>query len=353
MLSLKKYNSNLGRKTIKVTRVFKIGLLLFVTILQTTMVSIVWAASSSDRIFLLDGSILNGEPVNSSNNEITLAPGETITGTLKIRMENDHSPNAIVPVIYIISWGDHASSWVSVEVWAPTGISYYDVPISLTAPGEGTYYIIFGSQGQTHGSYIASLTGWFLGYNSWNDGIDLADMDEIDLGDCMTSGFATLPVLETGGVYGDCGTGCTYIKVNVITEPTGLLDIDIKPGSCPNPLNVKDKGVLPVAILGSEDLDVFNIDPDSVRLEGVAPVRYSYEDVSQPVSNQTDDCDCTTEGPDGYIDLVLKFDTQEIVTAIGSVYDGDELLLTLTGEDLIGTPIEGTDCVVIIAKGVK
>jgi len=72
-----------------------------------------------------------------------------------------------------------------------------------------------------------------------------------------------------------------------------------------------------------------------------------------PVSSKIYDCDCTTEGPDGYIDLVLKFDTQKIVTALGGLYDGDELLLTLTGEALDGTPIGGTDCVVIIAKGNK
>ena len=131
------------------------------------------------------------------------------------------------------------------------------------------------------------------------------------------------------------------------------VNIDIKPGSCPNPLNVKDQGMLSVAVLGSNEFDIFTVDPASIRLEGIAPVRSSYEDVATPVLNKTDDCECTTEGPDGYLDLVLKFDVQEIVAALGSVYDGDELLLTLTGENINGIPIEGTDCVVIIAKGGK
>jgi hypothetical protein len=48
--------------------------------------------------------------------------------------------------------------------------------------------------------------------------------------------------------------------------------INIKPGSCPNPLNVKNKGVLPVAILGMEEFDVPMIDVASIRLEGVAPM---------------------------------------------------------------------------------
>jgi len=145
----------------------------------------------------------------------------------------------------------------------------------------------------------------------------------------------------------------SFVEEGVLESEVMGIQIDIKPGSCPNPLNVKDKGILPVAVLGSENYDVLNIDPASIRLEGVAPIRSSYEDVATPVSNKTDDCDCTTEGPDGYLDLVLKFDAQEIVAVLGGLYDGDMYLLTLTGEDLSGTSIEGTDCVVIIAKGNK
>jgi hypothetical protein len=129
-----------------------------------------------------------------------------------------------------------------------------------------------------------------------------------------------------------------------------LVAIDIKPGSCPNPLNVNSKGVLPVTILGSEDIDVFNIDPASIRLEGVAPISSSYEDVATPVLDSEDECECTTEGPDGYLDLTLKFETHEIVAAIGGASDGDLLLLILTGEYVDETQIVGMDCVIIIAK---
>jgi hypothetical protein len=128
------------------------------------------------------------------------------------------------------------------------------------------------------------------------------------------------------------------------------LPIDIKPGSCPNPLNVKDKGVLPVAILGTEDFDVFTFDPASARLEGVAPIRSSYEDVSTPVTDTEDECACTTAGSDGYIDLTLKFNAQEVVDALGHVYDGDLLSLTLTVKDNDGVLWGGTDCVIIIAE---
>jgi len=149
----------------------------------------------------------------------------------------------------------------------------------------------------------------------------------------------------------------TALIVTSVQADTVEAEIDIKPNTCPNPLNVKSKGLLPVAVLGSEDFDVIDIDPASIRLEGVAPIRSSYKDVSTPAPDTEDECECTTQGPDGYLDLTLKFDTQEILTAIGAVAlsDGELLALLLTGEveDIDGKPIEieGTDCVVINNDG--
>jgi probable HAF family extracellular repeat protein len=130
------------------------------------------------------------------------------------------------------------------------------------------------------------------------------------------------------------------------------VDVDIKPASCPNPLNTKSKGVLPVAILGRDDFDVNDIDLSTVLLNGVVPIRYSIEDVATPFNGEShDDClDCTQNGPDGLTDLTLKFETQEVVAALGDVYPGDELILMLTGELSDGTPIRGVDCVVVVGK---
>jgi hypothetical protein len=119
------------------------------------------------------------------------------------------------------------------------------------------------------------------------------------------------------------------------------ISVDIKPQSCPNPINVNGKGVLPVAILGSEVFDVTEIDPASVRLEGVAPLTWAWEDAAEP--------GCS--GPDGYLDLTLKFKTQEIVAALGEVYDGEVHSLELTGTLLDSTPIVGSDEVWLIEKG--
>ena len=140
-----------------------------------------------------------------------------------------------------------------------------------------------------------------------------------------------------------------------------IVATDIKPQSCPNPLNVKSKGVLPVAILGTENFDVTKINPDTIELAGVSLLRWALEDVATPYEPFVgkEDCmeDCIIDGPDEFLDLTLKFYTQEVVEAIeaiGEVNDGDCLVLTLTGnlfEEFGGTPIVGEDVVLILKKG--
>ncbi len=144
-----------------------------------------------------------------------------------------------------------------------------------------------------------------------------------------------------------------------LPPPVIPVPIDIKPTSCPNPLNVGNKGILPVTIVGTEDFDVSTVDPLTIELIGVAPLRCSYEDVCTafyPLLGKESELDCTEEGPDGYLDLTLKFDIQEIVEALGEVDDGEVIVLSLTGnllEEDGGTPIEGEDVVIILKKGKK
>ncbi len=134
--------------------------------------------------------------------------------------------------------------------------------------------------------------------------------------------------------------------------PVGIsVNLDIKPQSCPNPFNTKARGVLPVAILGTEDFDVMLVDPATVLLEGVSPLRWDFEDVSTPVGPDADTCDCTTDTADGYMDLTLKFDHQEILDSIAPVFDREVRVLTLTGMTYDSTDIRGHDCVVIGLKG--
>ncbi len=130
--------------------------------------------------------------------------------------------------------------------------------------------------------------------------------------------------------------------------------VDMKPQSCPSPLNVKSRGVLPVTILGTADLDVTQVDPASVELEGVAPLRWGLEDVAtpfEPFIGKEDALDCNDGGPDGLVELTLKFDTQAVVDALGDVNHGDLRVVTLRGQLWDGTLIVGEDVVVILTRG--
>jgi len=145
----------------------------------------------------------------------------------------------------------------------------------------------------------------------------------------------------------------TYPFLRVFTTPVVEVAVDIKPGSCRNPLNLASHGVLPVAILGTEDFDVNTIDIASIRLADVAPIRSGFEDVAAPAADGNE-CGCSEAGPDGYTDLTLKFNTQQLVEALAVTADdlvrGDVLILTLTGVSSDGTRIEGADCVSIVGK---
>lgn len=169
-------------------------------------------------------------------------------------------------------------------------------------------------------------------------------------------GEHTITIAYDGG-GAENGHYIDYLKLVLVSARVDIA-VDIKPTSCPNPLNIKSKGILPVAILGTNEFDVTQVASDTVRLEGVAPVRWALEDVASPFEpfQNKGDCfaDCNEVGVDGFVDLTLKFDTQELVSALGNIEDGECHVLTLTGDlkpEYGVVPIEGEDVVLILRKG--
>lgn len=127
--------------------------------------------------------------------------------------------------------------------------------------------------------------------------------------------------------------------------------VDVKPTSCPNPINIGASGTITVAIVGTASFDVTEVDPSTVMLQGVAPLRSAFEDVTTPFTGAfTSANSCTTAGPDGIPDLVLQFSNAAISAALGKVKDGRTLFLNLTGSlkaQFGSTPIAGSDVVVV------
>jgi len=106
------------------------------------------------------------------------------------------------------------------------------------------------------------------------------------------------------------------------------VDIDIKPGSDPNSINTKSKGVIPVAILGSDTFDVTDIDVTTLAFgpSGASPSH-------DPAGHLEDVND------DGFTDLVTHYKQKETGLASG---DTDACI---TGATTAGIPIDGCDSV--------
>jgi hypothetical protein len=135
-----------------------------------------------------------------------------------------------------------------------------------------------------------------------------------------------------------------------------MVALDLLPGGCPNPLNLKSNGVFPAAVLGESDFVVADIAPWSVGLtrDGaggaiVMPIGHQYEDVATPFDGAP--CDCHTLEQDGYIDLTLKFDVQELAAKLKlDEVIGQTVPLILIGTLRDGTAIQGVDCVRVLSK---
>jgi len=109
------------------------------------------------------------------------------------------------------------------------------------------------------------------------------------------------------------------------------VEIDIKPGSDPNSINPRSMGLVPVAILGSDSFDVFDVDVTTLAFGpgGAAPVHE--EDGAVPDGHYEDVND------DGFTDLVTHYVQKEALPAAPEA--------CLTGETLDGIPFEGCDSV--------
>jgi len=129
---------------------------------------------------------------------------------------------------------------------------------------------------------------------------------------------------------------------------------DAKLCSNPNAFNCKrTKGVVPVTIFGSADLDVNDIDISSLRLElfddslstGAPISSKPPADRGSPVDVDSTDADCVDDiaTQDGFDDLDVGFDAAEVATLIGclGLNKGDDSPdLIITGTLLDGTPLE-------------
>ncbi|MGZ0173121.1 MAG: right-handed parallel beta-helix repeat-containing protein [Planctomycetales bacterium] len=144
------------------------------------------------------------------------------------------------------------------------------------------------------------------------------------------------------------GSGDSYIG-NVDADPflTRLpdclvdvqpVDVDIKPDNSENKVNAKSQGVIPVAIYTTADFDASTIVGSSVQLAGVSADHFALEDVDG----------------DGDLDLILHFNTQAVITALGvDLASGKSISVEaeLTGETIDEVMIQGFDTIEFFQPG--
>lgn len=195
-------------------------------------------------------------------------------------------------------------------------------------------YIIAGHEGNPW----TGLTNAFVvkidknGNELWRDSYGEPDTEE--------DGFSIQQTSEGGNyILAGLGAGDIYL---VKLEPHILtVQIDIKPGSHTNSVNLGSNGVTPVAVFSTESFDATQIDPETVLLSG-APIAVSGKK-GKYMAHAKDIND------DGIDDLLIHVETNQINPEL---FQGDHAILT--GALINGQLFTGMDEIRIVPpKGKK
>jgi hypothetical protein len=166
--------------------------------------------------------------------------------------------------------------------FSPTGVIVNEIPgaiysgpltvpevIDIPAPARGGYQIVLTADGA--GDYHLTIAGLGMGDETFfNEYRGTVELDE---------------------------TVSYEQDLEAADEPL-TLKIDIKPGTFPNDVNLKSRGVIPVAVLTNEHFDARTVDCSTVRFGATgteaAPAHFALEDVDG----------------DGDFDLIFQFRTE-------------------------------------------
>ncbi len=147
------------------------------------------------------------------------------------------------------------------------------------------------------------VLAWGFGSNTSGQTSDQTQAIQVSRQVCVAGSYTvSLKVTDKDG-----GVGTDAL---ILTVPYVDIEIDIMPGTLKNPLNMKSGGVIPVAILGSADLDVADINVSSLTLgDGTGP--------DTPIvqkNNGTFQAAMEDVNDDGIMDLVAMFPMKNLVS---------------------------------------
>ena len=258
------------------------------------------------------------------------------------------SGGTIVSVFPGIAGGVEIQSDGKIVAAGGFGLARYNV--------DGSLDVNFGSDGRVPAEFAAwdvalDSGGKIVAAGASGDDFAVARYNaDGSLDESFGSGGKVVTDFDNGGDYvfavavqpdhrivvvGDSGFALGLVRYLGEAEAVAVL-VDIKPGSDTNPINLRSKGVIPVAILSTASFDATTVDPASVCFGDA-------DDASQR--------DCTEAhgtghledvNGDGRLDLLLHFETQQ--TGI----DPGDTQACLTGKTFTGVDIQGCDSVTTV-----
>ena len=155
----------------------------------------------------------------------------------------------------------------------------------------------------TVGAVTTTTGGFFTDITPTADGLAIGITDALDV-TAWHDEYLTFPAfLSVLATYVVGGQVAALGGAQVIIGPAA--EIDIKPGSDPNSINMKNKnGVIPVGLLGSDTFDVTTVDVTTLVFEGASP-DHDLTDAAVYAAHLQDVND------DGFLDLVSHYRAQE------------------------------------------
>jgi len=175
------------------------------------------------------------------------------------------------------------------------------------------------------------------GSASFDSDMDVLGFEWRDDEGSVVGTAAVVEVIARGGpqvftlTVSDGWGGRAVDKITVVGPIT--VDIDIKPNSASNRIRLRSWGNVPVAIFGSADFDVVDVDPATIAL-AAAPVALK--------RNGTPMAAVKDVNGDGIMDLVVR------VSTVALQLSGADETAALEGRTFDGTPIRGEDSVRIV-----
>jgi len=205
-------------------------------------------------------------------------------------------------------------AWLATD-YLPDASGFVNIPLDITFGEPLEYMIRFYA--------LAQIWDYTAGAAASADFYNTAVLDQVQVYDAAGNQVPDFVI--------SAASGSTYSSFGV-AQP---IEIDVKPGTTKNPINLKSNGLVPVAILSNPAFQATAlVDPASLRFGSLG--------------NENSLAFCNSNGEDvngdGLVDLVCHFNAQR------SAFTPNSTTATLEGKTIHGQFFKGIDTITIVNR---